>query len=435
MRSVRPTTNKFFLLLALSSLLLLLVVETKAQENSPYSRYGLGDLLPAQNILSRAMGGLTSAYSDYQAVNFSNPASYTGLKINTLDIGLDYTSRTLRSLNPPKKFTSANLVPSYVQIGLPLSKKKEWGMNIGLRPVTRISYDIFTRTRIPNVDSIQYKYVGNGGTYQAFMGMAYGIKSLSLGFNAGYMFGTKEYSTRVAFINDTVAYKSTNSTDTSNFGGLFLNLGLQYKIKLSKDYTLKLGANANLKSTLKATQNSTREIVDFSPTEGLISVDSVFKSQDQKGNIIYPGSWSAGVMLERNENWMVGAEINVEKWGDYRYYGLSDKLRNSWTARIGGQFMPNNKSTKYWERVVYSAGMIVGTDPIYFSKNVGYYAFTFGTRLPVRRNVYTNQYTTVNTAFELGFRGNKTNEIRENIFRFSLGFNLSDIWFNKPKYQ
>ena len=434
MRLVRSIINRHLFLVSFF-LTALSVSQTHAQENSPYSRYGLGDLIPAQNILSRSMGGLSTAFSDYQAVNFSNPASYTALKITTLDIGLDYTSRTLRSLNPPKKFTSANLVPSYVQIGLPLSKKREWGMNLGLRPVSRINYEIFTRTRIPNVDSLQYKYVGYGGTYQAYMGMAYGSKTLSVGFNTGYMFGNKQYSTRVSFINDSIKYKSTSSTDTSNFGGFFLNLGIQYKIKLSKEYTLKLGGTANLQSTLNASRSINRETIDFSPTEGIVVVDSVFKGQDQKGKIIYPGSWSAGFMIEKNENWMAGAEFNVENWGDYRYYGESDKLKNSWTARFGGQFMPDNKSTKYWDRVVYSAGIFFGTDPVKLNKNIGYYAFTFGTRLPVRRNVYTNQYTTINTAFELGFRGNKTNEIRENIFRFSLGFNLSDIWFNKPKYQ
>jgi hypothetical protein len=431
---VRPIINSLYFTVFLF-LTALPVSKIHAQENSPYSRYGLGDLLPSQSILNRAMGGLTSAYSDYQAVNFSNPASYTGLKITTLEIGLDYTSRALRSLNPPKKFTSANLVPSYLQIGLPLSKKREWGMNIGMRPVTRISYDIFTRTRVPNVDSIQYKYVGNGGTYQAFVGMAYGVKSLSVGFNAGYMFGIKEYSTRVSLINDTVAYKSTMSTDTSNFGGMFLNLGIQYRIKINKDYSLRLGASANLKSTLKANRNISRETIDFSPTVGIVVVDSIYKGQDQKGEIIYPSSWTAGFMIERNEKWMAGAEINVDKWGDYRYYGEADKLKNSFMARVGGQFMPDNKSTKYWNRVVYSAGFMIGTDPIFYSKRVGYYAFTFGTRLPVRRSGYTNQYTTVNTAFEIGFRGNKTNEISENIFRFSLGLNLSDVWFIKRKYE
>ena len=88
MRLVRSIINRHLFLVSFF-LTALSVSQTYAQENSPYSRYGLGDLIPAQNILSRSMGGLSAAYSDYQAVNFSNPASYTGLKITTLDIGLD----------------------------------------------------------------------------------------------------------------------------------------------------------------------------------------------------------------------------------------------------------------------------------------------------------------------------------------------------------
>ena len=31
-----------------------------AQENSPYSRYGLGDLAPNHNVFSRGMGGISA---------------------------------------------------------------------------------------------------------------------------------------------------------------------------------------------------------------------------------------------------------------------------------------------------------------------------------------------------------------------------------------
>src|SRR5687768_959217 len=77
-------------------------------ENSPYSRYGLGDIVPGQNILNRGMGGVTAAYSDFHTVNFTNPASYAKLKYTTLDFGLDINSRTLRAVEPPRKFSSAS---------------------------------------------------------------------------------------------------------------------------------------------------------------------------------------------------------------------------------------------------------------------------------------------------------------------------------------
>jgi hypothetical protein len=47
-----------------------------SQENSPYSRYGIGNLAPQGNIFNRGMGGISAAYSDPATVNYLNPASY-----------------------------------------------------------------------------------------------------------------------------------------------------------------------------------------------------------------------------------------------------------------------------------------------------------------------------------------------------------------------
>ena len=44
-----------------------------AQDNSPYSRYGLGDLHPNTNILNRGMAGLSAAYSDQPIDGPSDP--------------------------------------------------------------------------------------------------------------------------------------------------------------------------------------------------------------------------------------------------------------------------------------------------------------------------------------------------------------------------
>jgi hypothetical protein len=41
----------------------------------------------------------------------------------------------------------------------------------------------------------------------------------------------------------------------------------------------------------------------------------------------------------------------------------------------------------------------------------------------------------MNFAFEYGNRGNNKNNITENIYKVSLGFSLSDIWFLRHPYQ
>ena len=92
------------------------------------------------------MGGIAAGFSDYQSVNFINPASYGNLRATIFHVGGEVDTRTLKSKNPPEKFSSTNTIISYVQLALPIKMKKAnakdifWGMNIGLRPVSRINY-------------------------------------------------------------------------------------------------------------------------------------------------------------------------------------------------------------------------------------------------------------------------------------------------------
>lgn len=413
---------------------MLLVFQAGAQENSPYSRYGIGDVLAQQNVLNRAMGGMSLAYWDLQSINFNNPASYARLKLTTFDVGLEYGSRTLRATNTTSKYTSRNLIPTYLNIGFPLSKKKNWGMNIGFKPVTRINYDVVSNQRLSGIDSVSYRYSGNGGSYQAFLGVAGGGRNFTFGVNAGYMFGNKHYSTQMQFINDTVRYQKANYSDSTSFGGVFVKAGFQYQLVVSGDMNLKFGGTFGLENKMTAYRDVTRETFEGS-VRGPIVLDSVYRASGQKGDIIMPGSWGGGIILEKMDNWQIGIEYSAVQWANYSFFGEPDQLQNNWVARIGGQIIPSINSKNYWNRVVYRAGFSFGPDHVNTGTNLNTWTATWGMGMPVRRNFYTNQYTTVNLTLELGQRGNKAEAIRENFFRVALGFNLSDIWFNKRQYQ
>src|ERR1700712_5694767 len=95
-----------------------------SQENSPYSRYGLGDVVPKSNIVSRGMGGVSAGFSDYQSVNFTNPASYANLKSTIFEFAAEADRRTLKSINPPSRFAATNAVISYIQLGFPVKMTK-----------------------------------------------------------------------------------------------------------------------------------------------------------------------------------------------------------------------------------------------------------------------------------------------------------------------
>ena len=174
-----------------------------AQDNSPYSRYGLGDAVPNTNVVNRGMGGVSAAYADFLSINFNNPASYAAFLTLVdaagkpasgrvlLDVGVNIENRTLRSPNQVEKFTASNALFSYVQVGIPL--RKNWGLSFGLRPLSRISYRIQQAEKTP-IDSIVTENIGDGGTYLPSIGTGFQIKNFSAGVNIGYLFGRRETS-------------------------------------------------------------------------------------------------------------------------------------------------------------------------------------------------------------------------------------------------
>ena len=112
-------------------------------------------------------------------------------------------------------------------------------------------------------------------------------------------------------------------------------------------------------------------------------------------------------------------------------------MQNAWKLAIGGQFVPNATALSgYWNRVAYRLGAYYGQDYLKLAgKNMPMMGFTVGAGLPVRRMPYSNQYSMLNLAFEVAHRGNNQTVLKENTYRISLGFTLSDKWFIKRKYE
>ena len=446
---IKRSKHSVFIFLILGSLC------TSAQQNSPFSRFGLGDVLPSTNILNRAMGGVSVPYVDGQSINFANPASYSRLNLVTFDLGLTIDNRDLKSLNPVKKYNSINFIPSYVMLGLPISSKKQIKNNrnvamvFGLRPVSTINYSIIEgrKLQITNADSVVYLYEGTGGLNQAFIGLSKRYGSLSVGINAGYIFGRKETDTKT-FILDTVAtpsYRSSSATITS-FGSGFINAGVMYEALINKTTSLRFGASGNLSQSLNAEQELKRQTFVFDGVGNPLVLDTITNQSKIKGTVELPSSFTAGVMLNKKtadkngstvDSRMIGIEYTTTNWADYRFYNQNENLRNSWQFKIGGQFIPKPFNTGYWNRVAYRAGFNIGKDQIVAQGNdYSTYSLSIGAGFPVQRyRAYDNQYTTINTALEIGKRGNKSNNITESFVRFSLGLNLSDIWFIKRKYD
>ncbi|MCH5690972.1 hypothetical protein LWM68_46135 [Niabella sp. W65] len=130
-------------------------------------------------------------------------------------------------------------------IGLPL--RKDWGIAFGVRPITNINYKIQNNGRLfdPNsgklIDSSSTLYEGQGGAYLGSLGTAVKFKTgksqyLSLGASAGYMFGSRDYNTRLSLFNDSTRYASAHYETKTSIGDFYFDAGLQYHFKASEKF-------------------------------------------------------------------------------------------------------------------------------------------------------------------------------------------------------
>ena len=110
-------------------------------------------------------------------------------------------------------------------------------------------------------------------------------------------------------------------------------------------------------------------------------------------------------------------------------------MQDSWKIQAGGQINPK-PGNAYFSRVSYRFGFSVGNDYIKVDNKLPLFGASFGVALPVRTNrLAPNQFNAVNLSLEFLKRGNSDNLLKENLFRLSVGFNFTDLWFIKHKYE
>ncbi len=287
-----------------------------SQVNSPYSRFGIGDLYYSRNVSSKGMGGLATTYKEIQSINFINPASYAGLNFVTLDVGIEAEFRTLTDQEKANRFESSNLIFNYLALGVPLAKDKKgytkWGMAFGIRPYSRVRYDIISPTVINGIDSAVDEYRGNGGLYRGFLGMGYRIGNLSVGVNAGYVFGQKEISTYRSFPNNVDYYYTGSINQRTSITMFSMDGGFQYEIPVNKTSNIRIGANGYLGGDANGNRELVAQTIFFDAFGQPDSID-VVERKETKGVYTLPAGYSAGISFEKTNKFMFGAEYGLAR--------------------------------------------------------------------------------------------------------------------------
>jgi hypothetical protein len=454
MLSVNSIT-KYFKAVILVIIVLFSSQLIQAQENSPYSRYGVGDLVPGQSISSRSMGGISAGFIDLfpigkvpTSLNINNPASLGFLKSTVFDFGVEVDRKTLRSNTSPAKYTANNAIISYFQLGFPITTTKmakkdmSMGVSFGLRPISKVNYKIVTGSYLTGIDTVGTLYEGSGGINQVNISTGLKIKRFSIGVTGAYNFGSKETSSKLEFLIDSIPYSNSNSLVKTNFNGFSATVGSQYALLLKDSGSIIFGASANLQHSLNGKRDRLDETFLFGPNNEILSVDTVKYIGGQAGKITMPVAFTAGFTYsDKDAHWVLGADINLAQWSKYRNYGQADAVNNTIKFHVGTQYFPAKLTTpasKYWQFVKYRAGFYYGNDYVSLGAKRPDYAFTFGTGMPLTslRRFGASEFVILNTGVEIGQRGNRQNQsLREGIFRVNFGVSIStSSWFQKRKY-
>lgn len=414
--------NHIFRILAFVLVGLSLLAQNES--NSPYSRFGLGDLQSFSTATQSAMGGVGIASYDPLSINISNPASYSSVFAQrfTMQTGGIHTTKLLQTSTQNQVVNSTNF--NYLMFSFPLSKF--WGTSVGLLPYSEKSYSFSDASTDPSADLL---FEGNGGLTRMYFGNSINVnKNLSIGANLNYLFGNLN-SSRKVFFND-VSVFNTKINEDININGFYFDFGLMYKAKLGK-WNSVLGFTIDNGSEISAEKTSLIETFrsggEFELIEDTISFD-----QQLGGSLVLPTSMGFGLALS-NEQWKIMADYKSDNWEEYNLFGTNDDLENSSRLALGFEFVPDKKSfNRYYKMIRYRLGMYSSKTYLNLkNQQLDEKAITLGFGLPLKRSG-----SLVNLSAELGQMGTTDDGlIQESFASFKIGFIFSDIWFIKRKYD
>jgi len=214
-------------------LLCFATVSAQTLLNSPYSRFGLGEIRSRTSSASVAMGGTSLAFQSATAVNFANPASYIAYDSMAalFDVAFSYKNQTLTAASVQKGST---IYFDYLAFGLSVSKW--WKTSLGFQPFSTMSYTINT-VEVTDSNSITTSFWGEGGINELYWGNAFKLfNNFSIGFNASYLFG--EYSRNRKVESTDNFFANSNTSSSNQIKGFLLTLGTQYFVPVKDKWKL-----------------------------------------------------------------------------------------------------------------------------------------------------------------------------------------------------
>ena len=411
---------------------------------SPYSIYGVGEISKGGTAYTRSMGGVGIASRNKRFININNPAAVTAR--DTLSFMADFglvQKNTLFSQNDLRSAKNTFNIYDFV-MSFPLWRSSAF--MVGITPFSDVGYNFSHVEKEPSIightGNITYDSYGAGSVYQIFLGAGATFwKRVSVGAEVIYYFGNIDKVVNMDYAN--TSYRSINSGNDIAVRGVTGKFGLQYEQKVGGNVSIIAGATYRLGTNLRGYSTTYRYANQSSVSDTLnFKVDTLKNSGVRFGDEL-----GVGISVKGGDKWTAEFNYTRSEWtgtGMGSAAGFAVKGNMNFTPavsqsfRAGFEIVPNRNDIRYYlKRCAYRAGVYY--DQEYYKVNgndIHTYGITLGVTLPVFR-----WYNGISIGVDFGQRAfnpksaSESNVVREQYVAFNLGFNIHDIWFQKPRYN
>lgn len=394
----------------------------QSSTNSPYTRYGLGELSDQAFAHNAAMGGIGYALRSSEQINVMNPASYSAVDSLSFmfDIGMGLKSSNYQENG--YKTNAKNASFDYLVMQFRLHPRV--GFAVGFTPYSNVGYKFSRTSDIENSDDVTLTntFYGDGGLQQIFGGIGFKIlDNLSIGANVGYLYGEIDYQTLATLSN---GGDQTTTYNNISINSYIANFGLQYTQKLSKTDKVTLGLVYGLGHDLKSTETKGIQVTDGSSYSELTE-------ETIKDSYGIPSTFGAGLTWQHKQNLTVGADYTLQQFENVKYDNSTDFYKNRTRIGAGIEYMPSLYGRNYLSRIRYRAGAYYSSSYMKLPEYDGpkEWGVSAGFGLPLhlfQRNTVlsiTGQYVRVLPSVK--------GMLSENRFVLKLGLTFNEHWFMK----
>ena len=412
--------------------------------NSPFSRFGLGDVNSPNFVPVSSMGGIGAVYHNPYITNIVNPASLGFLKATSFEVAVAGKWGRLEKNDFQEDIYSGNL--QYLSLSIPvinpinqILERKEvdlsGSINISISPVSQVGYLIISGGDVDSVGTVGSIFRGQGGTNRLNLGTGWKYRGFAVGINLGYLFGALEYQTLTDLTDDVDNAYNHLARNNYTIRGFLYDLGgmYQYQLRKSKRQNLRnvtLGVHFNSATSFTGKDDYLNMVQ--SPVTGHSDTAEYRLGEPVDGRL--PGKFGIGVMIEENNRYKAGLTFTKSSWSKYENSARPEQLKDTWRLAAGWAYTPDAVSiTSYLKRVEYRAGGFYGTDfRTLDGEQASEYGVSIGMGFPF---IQQRLFSYLNVSIEYGWRG-VAESLKENYLRLKLGVNLNDTqWFIKRRYQ